>query len=188
MTSPDSVGGGDRLRLFLALRLPGDWLDAVAAWQALAFVGARARVVPREHLHVTLVFFGSRPAAELPAIVERLERAAAAAGPIELRGARYRETRSAAMLAFEDVGGHGAALADAAGRTEERPWLAHVTVARFRNRPRVKEELPDPIRTGVLVPSDAAAYLSKLRPSGAEYVELASVRLGGFWNGQARRT
>jgi 2'-5' RNA ligase len=179
MTSPPSVGGDDRLRLFLALRLPDDWLDWVAEWQQVAFAGTRARVVPREHLHVTLVFFGSRPAAELPAIVERLERAAVAAAPVELRGARYRETRAVAMLAFEDVGGHGAALAAAAGRTEERPWLPHVTLARFRERPRVKEELPDRIRTGVLVPSDAAAYLSKLRPSGAEYEILASAPLKG---------
>jgi 2'-5' RNA ligase len=108
--------------------------------------------------------------------VERLERAAR---PVELRPAGYRETRSAAMLTFEDVGGHGEAFADAAGRDEARPWLPHVTVARYRERPRLQEEFPDTIRTHVLVPSDAAAYLSRLRPSGAEYEALASVALGG---------
>ena len=176
MTSRSSVAGDERLRLFLALRLPETWLDAVVAWQARAFAGARVRVVPREHLHVTLVFLGSRPASEVPGVVERLRRAAR---PVELRPAGYRETRSAALLTFDDVGGHGAAFADAAGREEQRPWLPHVTVARYRERPRLREEFPDTMRTDVLVPSDAAAYLSRLRPTGAEYEVLASIRLGG---------
>ena len=170
MPLPDSVGADERLRLFLALRLPEPWLDAIAAWQATAFAGARVRVVPRAHLHVTLVFLGSTPAAELPGILGRLE---LAARPVELRPRGYRETRSAAMLTFEDVGGHGEAFADAAGRDEPRPWLPHVTVARYRERPKLRKEFPDTIRTHVLVPSDAAAYLSRLRPSGAEYEVLA---------------
>lgn len=178
MPSGGSVGGDDRLRLFLALRLPEDWLDAVVAWQTAAFAGADVRVVPREHLHVTLVFLGPRPADELPQLLARLDEAAEAAGPVELRLDRYRETRAVGMLVFEDVDGAGAALAAALGYDEPRPWLAHVTVARFRKPPRAREELPDTMRTGVLVPSDAAAYLSRLRPSGAEYEVLASVRLG----------
>jgi len=179
MTSADSLGGDERLRLFLALRLPDRWLDEIVAWQTRAFAGRRVRVVPREHLHVTLVFLGSRPAAEAPAVVERLRRAAADAGAVRLQPERYRETRGAAMLTFRDEAGAGGALADAAGRDEGRPWLPHVTVARYRERPRLREEFPDTIRTDVLVPSDAAAYLSRLRPAGAEYQVLASVRLGG---------
>ena len=64
MTSAGSVGGDDRLRLFLALQLPAATLDvarAVAAEQLL-----RGPIVAREHLHVTLAFLGSRPAHELP--------------------------------------------------------------------------------------------------------------------------
>jgi 2'-5' RNA ligase len=177
MPLPDSVGAGDRLRLFLALRLPGQWLDAIAAWQSRAFAGRDVRVVPRDHLHVTLVFLGSRPASEAPAIVERLRSAAAAAREVRLVPDRYRETRGAAMLTFDDLGGAGAALADAAGRDEDRPWLPHVTVARYRERPKLREEFPDTIRTHVLVPSDAAAYLSRLRPSEAEYEVLAAFAL-----------
>ena len=179
MHRPDSVGGDARLRLFLALRLPDAWLDAIVAWQLRVFAGKRVRVVPREQLHMTLVFLGSTPAADVPAVVDRLERAAAAAGPIRLEPRGYRETRGAAMLTFEDDGGHGGALADAAGREEARPWLPHVTVARYRERPRLREEFPDTMRTHVLVPSDAAAYLSRLRPTGAEYEVLASIALGG---------
>ena len=61
-------------------------------------------------------------------------------------------------------------------RREGRSWLPHVTVARWRERPRLRPE-PPPRRT--FVPSDAAAYLSRLRPNGAQYEVLESVALGG---------
>jgi len=61
-------------------------------------------------------------------------------------------------------------------RREDRPWLPHVTVARFRERPRLRLEPP---AMGTFVPSDAAAYLSRLHPKGARYVVLESVALGG---------
>jgi 2'-5' RNA ligase len=179
MTPRASVGGDERLRLFLALRLPAEWIEGIAAWQSGVFVGRRVRVVPPEHLHLTLVFLGSRPAAELPAIIDRLRTGAAGAAPVRLRPDRYRETRVAAMLTFEDLDGAGGALADALGRDEARSWLPHVTVARYRERPKLREEFPATLRTHVLVPSDAAAFLSKLRPSGAEYEVLASFALGG---------
>ena len=179
MTSAGSVADDERLRLFLALRLPDDWTDDIAAWQSRAFGTRRVRVVPPAHLHLTLVFLGSTPAADVPEVVDRLRAAADASAPVRLRPGRYRETRSAAMLTFEDLDGTGGALAGALGRGEERPWLPHVTVARYRERPRLRQEFPATLRTHVLVPSDAAAYLSKLRPSGAEYAVLASFRLGG---------
>ena len=183
MTSPDSVPSDERLRLFLALRLPEHVLDALEAWQG-ALRGVR--VVPRAHLHITLAFLGSRPAGELEAIVGEL-RAAAADAPADLRLAPsgYRETRSVAMLALDDPAGGATKLAEdvqerlvALGvyRRENRPWLPHITVARFRERPRLRL---DPPPMGTFVPSDAAAYLSQLHPGGAQYVVLESVGLGG---------
>jgi 2'-5' RNA ligase len=186
VTPPDSVVGDERLRLFLALRLPDGVLDAVAAWQA-AQLPRDVRPVPRDHLHVTLAFLGSRPAVELGAIVDVLRGAAARAAPPRLRIDRYRETRSVAMLVLEDLDGAAGELAGdlherlerlGVYRREDRPWLPHVTVARFRERRRLRLE-PPRMRTDVLVPSDAAAYLSRLRPGGAEYVVLESIRLGG---------
>jgi 2'-5' RNA ligase len=184
MTSASSVGGDGRLRLFLALRLPEPVLDAVESWQRNALAGIR--IVPREHLHVTLAFLGSRPAAELDRIVEALRAAAADAPPdLRLAASRYRETRSAAMLVLGDLDGGATRLAasvqgrlEALGayRREGRPWLPHLTVARFRERPRLEVE-PPPM--GTFVPSDAAAYLSRLHPGGVQYVVLESVGLGG---------
>src|SRR5207253_10592601 len=125
-----------------------------------------------------------RPASELEAIVGALREAAVGAGEIRLAPARYRETRSVGMLVLED-GGRAALLAGdvqerlerlGVYRREGRPWLPHLTVARWRERPRLQPE-PPPRRT--FVPSDAAAYVSRLHPSGARYEVLESVALGG---------
>src|SRR4029079_13994700 len=66
MTSPASVGGNDRLRLFLALQLPGHVLDVLERWQAAQL--GKGRLVAREALHVTLAFLGSPPSSQLPPI------------------------------------------------------------------------------------------------------------------------
>ena len=183
MTSAASVAGDERLRLFLALRLPDDVLDEIERWQREQM--GNVRVVPRGHLHVTLAFLGHRPVGELESILDALRDAAAAAGKLRLTPIRYRETRSVGMLALEDEGGRAALLADdvqerlerlGVYRREDRPWLPHLTVARWRQRPRLRLEAP-PVRT--FVPSDAAAYLSRLHPGGAQYEVLESVALGG---------
>lgn len=186
MTTPSSVGGDERLRLFLGLRLPGDALDAVERWQREHL--ERMRIVPRGHLHVTLAFLGHRPAADLPGVVTALREAASGvAEEIRLPVERYRETRSVAMLVCSDEGGRAGRLAadlqerlEALGvyRREGRDWLPHLTLGRFRERPGLSPELAN-MRTYVLIPSDASAYLSRLRPSGAEYEVLDSVALGG---------
>jgi RNA 2',3'-cyclic 3'-phosphodiesterase len=177
------VGGAEELRLFLALRLPGDVLDELERWQREQL--PNVRIVRREHLHVTLAFLGQRPVRELDSIVAALRVAAAGAGEIRLTPTRFRETRNAGMLVLEDDGGTAALLAGdvqerlellGVYRRESRAWLPHVTVARWRKRPRLRLE-PPPVRT--FVPSDAAAYLSRLRPSGAQYEVLQTVALGG---------
>ena len=178
------MAGDERLRLFLGLRLPGEALDALEEWQREQL--RNVRVVPREHLHVTVAFLGHRPPGELDGILRELRAAAADASPdLRLTPSRYRETRSVAMLVLDDEGGRATAFAEdvqarlerlGVYRREGRPWLPHVTVARFRERPRLRLEPP---AMGTFVPSDAAAYLSRLRPGGAQYVVLESVALGG---------
>lgn len=182
MTLPASVEGRERLRLFCALRLPGAALDALCVWQAHEL--REGRVVPRGNLHVTLAFLGHRPAAELPEIADALRESAAGAEPIRLLPERYRETRSVGMLVLKDLDGTASLLADdlfgrlerlGVYKRERRQWLPHVTVLRFRRQPRLKPPLPD---LGEVVPSDAAAYLSRLGPSGAEYFVVESFVLG----------
>jgi RNA 2',3'-cyclic 3'-phosphodiesterase len=143
------------------------------------------RLVPRENLHVTLAFLGRRPAAERAAIAAELGAAAAAAERPVFSVEGYRETRSVGMLTLADEDGRAARLADdlfarlerlGAYRREQRSWLPHLTVVRFRERPRLRPELPEPTPFS---PSDAAVYLSRLRPAGAQYVVLESFGLGG---------
>jgi RNA 2',3'-cyclic 3'-phosphodiesterase len=175
------VAGSERLRLFCALRLGDEALERVVSWQERELRGGR--IVPRENLHLTLAFLGAQDAGAVPAIAAAL---AAAAG--EGRGLRfclrgYRETGSVGMLTFADGGGEGAALfarlADALEqlglyRLEARPWLPHLTVLRFRERPRLSPPLPE---LAEVAPSDGAVFMSRLRPGGAQYDVLEAVSL-----------
>ncbi len=185
MSSSASVGGDDRLRLFLALQLPEDVIDVLERWRTVHLGGGRA--VARDALHVTLAFLGARPSRELPAIVGALRDAAAGSGRIALEPRAWRETRSVGMVVLTDAGGEATALTgrlharlEALGvyRPEARTWLPHVTTLRFRERPRLAPPLPE---TGTFVPSGAAAYLSRLHPSGARYevLERVSLNAGG---------
>jgi 2'-5' RNA ligase len=183
---PASFEGDERVRLFCALRLPDETVERLVAWQLRAFARVDGvRPVPGEHLHVTLAFLGHRPARELGAIVDALRTAAERAEPSRLTLRGYRETRSVGMLTFDDEGGRAASLADDLQRRlealgvyerERRRWLPHVTVLRFRQRPRLRPVLPS---LEPFAPSDAAAYLSRLRPGGAQYEVLESVSVGG---------
>ncbi len=186
MSGAASVEGRERIRLFCALRLPAETIEALAAWQVEALAGASGvRIVAPAHLHVTLAFLGHRPREEVEGILEALRGAAAEAERPDLSVRAYRETRSVGMLALDDAGGHAQALArDLHGRLEalgvyepeRRKWLPHVTVTRFRERPRLQAPLPGP---GPFSPSDAALYHSVLRSGGAQYEVMESVALGG---------
>ncbi len=187
MTSPASVEVDERLRLFLALRLPDDVVSALVRWQERELdpalqEGAR-RLVPAGNLHVTLAFLGSQPAGELPAILQALEWACVRAQRPQLEVRGYREGRSVGMLVLDDRELRATRLAEevqasveelGAYRREKRKWLPHVTVVRYRERPRLAPVLPD---LGPIVPSDAAAFLSRLHPSGARYEVLESFAL-----------
>ena len=183
MSTAGSVGRDESVRLFLALRLTDPVLDELDRWGDDHLRGGRR--VPRDHLHLTLAFLG-RPAPEgVARALEALRGAAAAASPFPLEPDCWRETRSVGMVVLADETGGARRLADdlhdrleAAGvyRREKRPWLPHVTVLRFRARPRLAPPLPE---TGTFVPSDAAAFLSHLHPSGARYEVLESLALGG---------
>lgn len=185
MTSAGSVEGDATLRLFLALQLPDHVRAALGSWAEEWLRPAPGlRLVRADDLHVTLAFLGSRPREEVGGIVAALRAAAGRIGrPIALTPERWRETRSVGMVALRDDGQAAGTLArDLHRRLEElgvyrperRPWLPHVTIARFRERPRLGPPLPG---VGTFVPSGAAAYISRLHPSGARYEVLESMTL-----------
>ena len=180
------MAGDERIRLFCALQLPAAALDAVVAWQAANLrPGVDGRVVPPGNLHVTLAFLGHRPAVEVPVILRELREASAAADEVELRPARYRETRSVGMLVLEDVGGRGGALAAdlsarleriGAYRPEARRWLPHLTVLRFRKPPGLSLRVANTCSIHVV---RSALYRSQLGAGGARYDALETAALGG---------
>ena len=185
MSSSGTVGGDERLRLFLGFQLPEDVARAVVAWQATQLVAERLRIVPVDNLHVTIAFLGSRPAGEVDALAEALRESVAGIAKPVLTPVRYRETRSVGMLVLDDEDGRAARIAEEAhGRLERlgvyepeaRKWLPHLTVVRFRERPRLQPAIPE---LGRVTMSDAAVYMSRLRPDGAQYEVLESVPLGG---------
>ena len=180
--------GGDRVRLFVALPLPEEIVERLARWQHEALdAPPGARLVPPGNLHITVAFLGARPAVELDPIVGALVESALESRPFELEVRAYRETPRVGMLVLGESEG-GNVVVSLAERMqdrlaalgvyepERRAWTPHVTVLRFRERPRLSPPLPD---LGAVCPSELALYHSVLRPSGAQYVIRESVALGG---------
>ena len=126
---------------------------ASSAGRSRELLRGRPRVVPPENLHVTLAFLGRRPAGRAAGDRRGAPRS-------RRRGAATRRSRCAATARRGASGcspsttraARAAALAErlqrrleALGvyRREARPWLPHVTVLRFRERPRLEPALPE---------------------------------------------
>lgn len=180
MEGAATVERDERLRLFLALELPPGVEETLRAWSERELSGGRRPGT----LHVTLAFLGPRPRSELEAILGALRESAAESAPFDLEPVRYRETRSVGMLVLTDASGEATRLAERVQsrleelgvyRREARPWLPHVTVVRFRTRLGLDPPLPEIER---FAPSEAAAFLSRLHPSGAQYEVIESCSLG----------
>jgi 2'-5' RNA ligase len=176
----------ERLRLFVALLLPDEAVARLAEWQGRELAGCRnVRVVPPANLHVTVAFLGARPADDLEGLAEVVRETARGVARPVLEPVRYRETRSVGMLFLSDENDRAKRLAErlfeglerlGVYEREGREWLPHVTVLRFRERPRLAPPLPE---LGRVVSSEMAVMMSRLRPSGAQYEVLESVSLGG---------
>jgi RNA 2',3'-cyclic 3'-phosphodiesterase len=185
VTARATVAGDDRIRLFLALEVPEDVAAELARWGRLHLTRGR---VP-DSFHVTLAFLGRQPRSALAPVAKLLCTEAAATEPFELDVVRYRETRSVGMLVLADPSERATSLADRVQsglerlgvyERERRAWLPHVTVLRFRERPRLDPPLP---AVGAVAPSEAAALLSRLHPTGAKYEILESCPLGSARGG-----
>ena len=193
MTDAATVPGDERLRLFVALLLPESTIECLVAWQEQEIADVQGvRVLPPDHLHVTLAFLGSRPASEVGDIARTVREVAHEARAPALRAYRYRETSRVGMVVLKEEQLPGDAYAGRADmlagrlmlrleelgvyRREYRSWLPHVTVARFRKPPRLSPPPPD---LCTFSPSEVALYHSVLRPAGAQYEVLELVALGG---------
>jgi 2'-5' RNA ligase len=193
---PDAPAADERVRLFVALELPDAVRAQLSRWAVRAVQGIDGvRLVESSDLHSTLCFLGWRSGGEIDAIRGACGVLGAYPAP-ELRvgDATWLPPRRPRVLAVElaDVLGAlvpaQAALSEvleAGGwyRREQRPYLAHVTVARMGRGARASQRigpteraLPDP-RALSFRGSRVTLYRSRLLRSGARYEALASFEL-----------
>lgn len=185
-----------RLRLFVALDLPDEVREGIAAWGGRAEDPA-LRQLPAENLHVTLAFLGWRPEKEVERIAAVLEESVAPAPLVELRDPVPLPPRRPRLFALPAVS-PGAELLQAGlqerlaaehfYKPEKRPFWPHVTFARVRPEGRGSKkpmrvesspaELPQSLSEafyGVRL----TLYRSELQRAGARYIPLAQVELPG---------
>jgi RNA 2',3'-cyclic 3'-phosphodiesterase len=176
-------------RLFAALELPGEVRAELARWRdgVLAQVEG-LRAVREEGLHVTLVFLGHRPEEDVPAIGEAVTEAVAPVGEMVVGASAWLPPRRPRVLAvdLENPDGSCAALqarvSEALVRVagyepEQRPFRAHVTVARVRGRERVRPVELEPPAALRFTPSALVLYRSRLERGGARYEPVVRVAL-----------
>ena len=185
---PHSASVGPKpLRLFVALDLPEDVRDALAALGAAADQEVWRPVAP-EALHVTLAFLGSRPPEDVEAIAP-IVHAEHTAPHLALGDVLLLPPRRARVLTVTLADPTGA-LADLQARIataltdlglytpEKRPFRPHVTVARLRPRARPPRTAPLHVDARQFSAASVTLYASRLHPSGARYEALARTPLG----------
>jgi len=182
---------GERARLFVALELPGEVRDRLAAWRDEVVAGVPGlRPVAVESLHVTLCFLGSVDVGAVDAIASAcgVVRGMPAASLTVRRGI-WLPARRPGVLAvelFDDaerLGAVQAALSEALAPVgwyapEKRPFLVHVTVARVGKGVRVRRGsgLPSVPADLSFCGSTVTLFRSWLSGAGARYEGLASVQ------------
>ncbi len=186
----------ERLRLFVAVDLPPDLLEALdeslAALRSRPEVASARWTVPANQ-HVTLKFLGWVDAGMLDPIAETLAAVASSHEPatvtVEGLGAFPSERRARVLWAgLDDPAGLLAALASDLDpalaplgfQPETRAFTPHLTLARFKSPASLAGRLSEATR--VANPSfevdHLALYRSQLHPRGARYEILRSLSLG----------
>ena len=172
-------------RLFVALDLPADVRDALAA---LVPDRPELRPVPVEALHVTLVFIGHRPEEDVPSVATAVRDSVGGLRAATLRGGEVvpiprRGRPRLFALDLVDEGGRAAYVQAAVSRAlepwyepEKRPFWPHVTLARVRKRERARPLDVEP-PAGEFVASEVTLYRSRLSPKGASYEAIERVKL-----------
>ena len=179
----------DTARAFVAIELEPPLREAIGDLQAglRPRLGA-IRLVRPEGIHLTLRFLGDTSPAQVETLRPRLAAAAAECAPAEARVAGLgtfpeRGSPRVLWLALEvpppifDLQRACERAARAAGfEREERPFRAHLTLGRWRERA-ASPELP-PADLGMTRLDTLILFRSDLQPGGAVYTVLARFPLG----------
>ncbi len=173
---------GDARRCFLACFPDAAGVAALGeVCERLAPVvrGRGVRWLPAENWHVTLVFLGTLAERPVAVLIEALEQAFPHFDGIacRTRGALFLPSASRPRVfavgldsdgGLERTAARAAETVDAAGLTrDERPFRAHLTLARLKGGPaRLEGELPEPVAFSV---DRVGLYASDTGPDGARY-------------------
>jgi RNA 2',3'-cyclic 3'-phosphodiesterase len=189
---------GASARLFAALDPPEEVGEELLRWARGALRGAGVgkadrpalRLLDAESLHVTLLFLGERPLAEIDVMAEALATAAEQVRACELEtGAPVwlppRRPRALSVELHDHTGALGelqgalaGALCSVAGLPVPRRFRAHVTLARSRAAPGGGVPLaPTPALR--FTAEEVVLYRSHLEPRAARYERLAAAPLMG---------
>lgn len=183
------------MRLFVALDPPPSFGSALdEALREIRPIAPQERWSPVEKLHLTLAFLGHRPGDLVAIIREALSPAVARHAPFSIRvaGAGTFGRGQRARVLWLGVDG-GEALSglqssvvsalEAIDYHEERPFKAHLTLARARD-PRGSRALASArealatLDLGSFSVREILLYQSELSPRGAHYTRLAAFPLG----------
>lgn len=183
------------MRAFVALEIAeSKVVDAlVAAQRQLSGTGADLKLVERENLHFTVRFLGEISDEAAADADSRLSRLLLKGGEIEVQGigafpdgARPRVVWSGVSAASEglvlEIASSVATALRGIGQPEERPFRAHITLARVRS-PRNSQALASELRSGASRPfgstrlSALKLKSSTLTPRGPIYSDVGVYRL-----------
>jgi RNA 2',3'-cyclic 3'-phosphodiesterase len=176
-------------RAFVALEIPAsDRAEIGALMTALRPQLPGVRFIAPETVHLTLRFLGESAADMLERLPPHLAAAAAAcpASPLETSGLGLFPERGAPRVLWLGTRmpepllvlqrAVEAAAVECGFARETKPYRAHLTLGRWRDRVRRPELPPVPSRTLLL--ESLVLYQSERRPSGAVHTPLAAFSLG----------
>lgn len=163
------------MRLFIALPLPDEAVDAIMALQARM---PRGRMVPPDNLHLTLAFLGECDDCEVEAAHDALEGLTAPALSVGLSSPAIYGGRHGQAVAIEADGGaplhelHDrlrGKLRGAGLTVERRRFRPHVTLARLPGRADASGCLDAlvGVRLGPYLCDEVVLFASVLHPDGA---------------------
>jgi RNA 2',3'-cyclic 3'-phosphodiesterase len=172
----------ERLRLFVACDLPPEAERTVTAWQR-SELARRDDLRVMSALHLTLAFLGSVEGSRVPDLERILTGVAWRRAECRFREPLFLPAhgkRRVVALELDDPSGtlrrlqgevSAGLAAEGLYEPEKRPWLPHVTVARFR-RPGHPFSLQN-VNIGPFGVVRMVLYSSHLKPGGAVHTPLA---------------
>lgn len=194
MTEGEETG---TIRAFIAVVLPETVKEALGGvQQEMKQVGAEARWVRPQGIHLTLKFLGDISVEQVPSIRQAMEEAARGSGPFEVRiagvGVFPNERRPRVIwVGLEEPTGAlvslqkslEAALRPLGFKPEGRPFKGHLTLARIKAPGRTGGvlkaiEAQKDVDLGKMSVDKIVLYQSTLKPTGAVYAALEEVGLG----------